>query len=100
MAMIHQLGIPTIFISLSAADTKWRQLLQSIYLLTKKKQITIEQLEQMSWTEKCDLISKDPGTCALYFNNLVKKFSKHILKSPHSPLGKLKNIFYHVEFQH
>ena len=47
MAMIRQLGIPTLFISLSAADTKWTQLLQSIYLLTKKTQITIEQLEQM-----------------------------------------------------
>ena len=100
MAMIRQLGIPTLFISLSAADTKWPQLLQSIYLLTKKSQITIEQLEQMPWTEKCDLISKDPGTCALYFNNRVKKFFKHILKSPHSPLGKLENFFYCVEFQH
>ena len=100
MAMIRQLGIPTLFISLSAADTKWPQLLQSIYLLTKKTQITIEQLEQMPWTEKCDLISKDPGTCALYFNNRVKNFFKHILKSPHSPLGKLENFFYRVEFQH
>ena len=27
MAMIRQLGIPTLFISLSAADTKWTQLL-------------------------------------------------------------------------
>ena len=54
----------------------------------------------MSWYEKCDLISKDPGTCALFFNNRVKKFFKHILKSPHSPIGKLENFFYHVEFQH
>ena len=28
MAMIRQLGIPTLFISLSAADTKWLELLQ------------------------------------------------------------------------
>ena len=31
MAMIQQLGIPTLFISLSAADTKWVELLRSIY---------------------------------------------------------------------
>ena len=37
MAMIRQLGIPTLFISLSAADTKWTQLLQSIHLLIHKK---------------------------------------------------------------
>ena len=37
MAMIRQLGIPTLFISLSAANTKWTELLQSIYLLIHKK---------------------------------------------------------------
>ena len=101
MAMMRrQLGIPTLFISLSAADTKWSQLLQSIYILTNKKNITLDELQQMSWAEKCNLISKDPGTCALYFNDRVKKFFKHILKSPHSPLGKLQNFFYRIEFQH
>ena len=62
--MISQLGIPTLFILLSAADTKWLELLQSIYKLTNKKNITHEQLEKMPWNEKCNLISKDPGTCA------------------------------------
>ena len=100
MAMICQLGIPTLFISLSAADTKWLELLQSIYKLTNKENITHEQLEKMPWNEKCNLISKDPGTCALYFNHRVKKFIKHILKSPYSPFGKLLNFFYRVEFQH
>ena len=89
---IRQLGIPTLFISLSAADTKWLELLQSIYKLTNKKNITNEQLEKMPWNEKCNLISKDPGTCALYFNHRVKKFIKHILKSPYSPFGKLLNF--------
>ena len=96
--MLHQLGIPTLFISLSAADTKWLELLQSIYKLTNKKNITHEQLEKMPWNEKCNLISKDPGTCALYFNHRVKKFIKHILKSPYPPFGKLLNFFYRVEF--
>ena len=100
MAMIRQLGIPTLFISLSAADTKWLELLQSIYILTEHKNISLQQLDEMSWQEKCSLISKDPGTCALFFNNRVRKFVKHILKSPHSPFGKLSNYFYRVEFQH
>ena len=100
MAMIRQLGIPTLFISLSAADTKWTELLQSIYLLIHKKDITQDEIENMPWTEKCELISKDPGTCARYFNNRVQKFFKHILKSPHSPFGILANSFYRIEFQH
>ena len=54
----------------------------------------------MPWTEKCKLISKDPGTCSRYFNNRVQKFFKHILKSPYSPFSILTNSFYRVEFQH
>ena len=100
MAMIRQLGIPTLFISLSAADTKWTQLLQSIYIQTHKKIISLNELELLPWPEKCKLISSDPGTCALYFNDRVKKFIKNILKSPFSPLGHLENFFYRVEFQH
>ena len=94
------MGIPTLFISLSAADTKWTELLQSIYLLIHKKNITHHELNNMSWSDKCELISKDPGTCTHYFHNRVQKFFKHILKSPHSPLGILENSFYCVEFQH
>ena len=100
MAMIRQLGIPTLFISLSAADTKWTELLRSIYIQLHKKNISHEQINNLQWTEKCKLISTDPGTCALYFNNRIRKFIKHILKSPYSPLGKLQNIFHRVEFQH
>ena len=37
--------IPTLFISLSAADTKWTELLQ-LYISTRKTNISIQQLEQ------------------------------------------------------
>ena len=100
MAMIRQLGIPTLFISLSAADTKWTDLLSSIQTLLTNKLCPNEEIEQMSWSEKCKLISSHPTVCSLYFDNRVKKFYKHILKSPHSPFGKLINFFYRVEFQH
>ena len=64
MAMIQQLGIPTLFISLSAADTKWVELLRSIYISIHKKNITDAELDSMSWCDECELISKDPATCA------------------------------------
>ena len=51
-----------------------------------QQKITEHEIENMPWTGKCKLISKDPGTCSRYFNNRVQKFFKHILKSPYSPL--------------
>ena len=100
MAMICQLGIPTLFISLSAADTKWIDLLSSIKTLLTDRLCPNEEIEQMSWSKKCKLISTHPTICSLYFENKVKKFYKNILKSPHSPFRKLLNFFYCVEFQH
>ena len=75
MAMIRQLGIPTLFISLSATDTKWPELLRSIYISIHQKDITDAELDNMSWSDKCELISKDPATCARYFNNKVQNSS-------------------------
>ena len=99
MAMIRQLGILTLFISLSAADTKWTELLRSIYISIHQKKKTDDEIDNMPWFDKCELISKDPATCARYFNNKVQKFVKHILKSPYSPFGILTTSFHRVEFQ-
>ena len=59
-----------------------------------------EEIEKMTWSQKCTLISSHPTACSQYFDNRVKKMYKHILKSPHSPFGKLVNYFHRVEFQH
>ena len=108
MAMIRQLGIPTIFFSLSAADTKWIDLLMAIAKINNANQTPIsksyvtsqDELSNLSWADKCDMISRNPTICARFFNNRVRKFIKHILKSPYSPFGTMDNYFYRVEFQH
>ena len=71
-----------------------------IHINTQKKKKTDAELDSMSWCDKCELISKDPATCAQYFNNKVQKFVKHILKSPYSPFSILTTSFDRVEFQH
>ena len=100
MAMVHQLSIPTIFFSLSAADTKWTNLLISLGKLLHNVTYTKSDIENMTWEEKCTLISSHPAACARYFHNRVQKFFKYVLHSPHSPFGHLEDFFYRIEFQH
>ena len=69
--MVCELGIPAIFFSLSAADTRWS-----------------------------NLIALHPAACARYFQNRVQKFLKYILNSPHSPFGHLDDFLYRIVFQH
>ena len=53
----------------------------------------------MSWQDKTRLVQKDPVTCSLFFDYRVQQFMKIILKSEHSPIGKITDYFYRVEFQ-
>ncbi|XP_062566991.1 uncharacterized protein LOC134229291 [Saccostrea cucullata] len=97
-AMIRQLGLPTWFISLSSADTRWQDLLKTLAMLDGKS-MSQEELEAMSWNEKSKLVKQDPVTCARFFDNRVQLFINTVLKSPHNPLGVVTDVFRRVEFQ-
>ena len=98
-AMIRQLGLPTWFMSLSSADTKWVDLLKMLATLNQKVNYTDEQIANLTWEQKTKLIQSDPVTCARYFDHRVQKFISDVLNSDHNPLGKLTDYFYRVEFQ-
>lgn len=98
-AMIRQLGIPTWFCSFSAAETKWVSVLKILHKTLFNKILTDEEIGNLTWEEKCDLIRKDPVTCARYFNHRFQVFLSHVLKGITHPLGKIKDYFYRVEFQ-
>ena len=98
-AMIRQLGLPTWFVSLSAADTRWPDLLKILGKLIDKKEYNDEEIEQMDWTERTRLVRSDPVTCVRYFDHRVQQFINIIIKSQHNPIGQVKDFFYRVEFQ-
>ena len=100
MAMVRQLTIPTIFFSLSSADTHWPELLRSLAYQVDNKLYTLEDIEEkMSFEEKCRLVASHPALCSRFFHERVQKFIKILLKNPHSPLKQATNYVYRVEFQ-
>jgi len=98
-AMIRQLGLPTWFISLSAADTKWHDLLKSLSKLLNNKDLSDMELDNLTWSEKTKLVQSDPVSCVRYFDHRVQVFIRSVLLSSHEPLGKMSDYFYRVEFQ-
>ena len=101
MAMIRQLGLPTWFISLSAADTKWHDLIIILGKLNDGRDYTKDLREgNMTWDNITRLISIDPVTCARYFNNRTDTFIKEVLESRHHPIHKITDYVYRIEFQH
>ena len=80
-AMIRQLGNPTSFCSFSAAETRWSHLLKTLGGIVEKKEFTNDEIKQMTWEQKSDLIQKDPVTCARNFEHMIQLFIRDVLKS-------------------
>ncbi|XP_069136358.1 uncharacterized protein [Argopecten irradians] len=97
-AMIRQLGLPTWFMSLSSADTRWPDLLKTLAQLDGKT-LSNDDLRKVDWNFKTNLVQKDPVTCARFFDNRVQLFVNSFLKSQHNPIGDVTDTFRRVEFQ-
>ena len=89
-AMIRQLSLPTWFMSLSAADTRWTDLLKMLAKLNNEVDYSDKDIEGLTWQEKTRLVQKDPVTCSRYFDHRVQEFLNTILKSDCEPIGKLR----------
>ena len=85
--------------SLSAADTRWTDLLKTLAKLNDGIEYSEKELEGLTWQEKTKLVQKDPVTCSRYFDHWVQEFLDTVLKSSCKPIGKPLDYFYREEFQ-
>ena len=97
--MIKQLGYPTWFALFSAAETRWLHLLKILGRLVDNHSYADLEIKDMSWLKKCELIQKDPVSCARNFEHMVQNLIHNFLKSNEMPLGEIVDFFYRVEFQ-
>ena len=98
-AMITQLGKPTWFCSFSAAETRWLHLLKILGRLVENKQYTDDEISNMTWQKKSELIRKDPVACTRNFAHMFRLFLNTFLRSKQMAIGEIEDFFYRVEFQ-
>ena len=72
MGMMRQLGCPTFFLTLSAAETKWPELLHILKEILDGDKLSDDEIIELQWSERADLIRRDPVTCARYFDHRAK----------------------------
>ena len=98
LAMIRQLGTPTWFFTLSAADMKWPDMIQTI-----AKQYgdyyTDKQVNSLSFDEKSNWLRRNPVTAARHFQYRLNIFFQEFLKSTAKPLGEIVDYGIRIEFQ-
>ena len=83
-SVIRQLGIPTLFMSLSASEIKNFDLLKILYKLQYKKPISTEEVLNLDMVTKTKLIKNDPVTCVRYCHNRFGNIM-NLLKNPDGP---------------
>ena len=98
VAMVKQLGIPTWFMTLSCADLRWPELFQ-IIARTQGLNLTDEQLEALSYNERCSMLNLNPVIVAKHFQFRVETFFTEILLTKANPIGKIVHYALRVEFQ-
>ena len=98
-AMIRQLGIPTFFVTFSAADRRWSEITNAILEHLGRPQMTQEQHENMTWEEHCRIIMENPVIATIMFYNRVKSFINDVMRSPAQPIGEIVDYYYRTEFQ-
>ena len=98
VAMVKQLGIPTWFMTLSCADLRWPELFQ-IIARTQGKNLTNEQVDALSYNERCSMLNVNPVVVAKHFQYRVETFFTEILLTNANPIGKIVYYALRIEFQ-
>ena len=97
LGMVRQLGILTLFFSLSSADTGWISLLQCLGKVVDKVTYSDDFIKnEMSFEKKCQLVSSHPAACSRYFRHRVQQFIKFIIKGPYSPFGQVLDFVHRI----
>lgn len=101
VAMVRQLGTSTVFLTLSAAETRWLELLVILKKVVDKENITEEQAANLSNAERTRLIRTDPVTCMRHFVRKYDAFLKHFLQAEDGIFKPNKAVDHYsrVEFQ-
>ena len=95
IAMVKQLGIPTWFITISCADLKWPELFQILSRI-QGKNLTDEQVDALSYNERCQMLNLNPVVVAKHFQYRVETFLSEVLLTKAKPIGKLLYYALHI----
>ena len=96
LAMVKQLGLPTFFMTLSCANLRWNELI-SIIAKLKGENLSEEDINKLSYFERCRYLNLNPVLLSRHFQYRVEVFFKEIVVN--GPLEKVTYYAIRVEFQ-
>jgi len=105
MAFLRNLGEPTWFITLSARDLEWPDMINALLTAynknNSKRQMKrfISQVTELSFQQRSKLLHDCPVVAARQFCKRFKALMKYLSKNDKILGGKIKDYWFRVEFQ-
>ena len=99
-ALIRQLGSPQLFLTMSAAESKWQDLLLMLLQKERKSPVSMEEVDRMSKTEIYKLLSRNVVETTQHFSNRIRTIYTAMKKPGILAQYKTVDHFFRVEFQH
>ena len=97
-AMFRTLGPPTFFITLSADDNNWTDLMV-VLSKCKGQNLSEEQASELSPSEKRALMTTNPVVTARHVAHRFQCLSQEVIKGTGQPIGEVLDFFWRIEFQ-
>jgi len=107
MAFLRNLGEPTWFITLSARDLEWPDMINALLYANNKNNNNskramkkfISQVSEISFVDRSKLLHDYPVVAARQFNKRFRALMKYLLKNNEILGGKVQDYWFRVEFQ-
>ena len=92
------LGIPTWFLTLSAADLHWPEMIQAVAVQFGRK-LSQKDVLTMSIADRSRYLCQNPITGVQMFQHRIEAFFSEYLLSDAHPLGHITDYVIKIEFQ-
>ena len=98
LAMLCTLGIPTWFMTLSAADLYWVEMIEAVSIHNHKHLIP-KEIRKMTIKECSEKLKANPVTSVTMFKYHFESFFTYYILNGCNPLGQVKEYAIKTEFQ-
>ena len=98
LAMLQILGIPTWFLTLSAADLHWPEMIQAVAVQFGRK-FSQKDVLKMNIADRSRYLHQNPITGVRMFQHRIEAFFSEYLLSAAHPRGHITDYVIKIEFQ-
>ena len=98
LAKIRQFGVCTFFLTCSAAEFHWTEIIR-ILAHQYKEILTDEQVNEMDWSTKVNYLKRNPVTVARQLDYVFKQLWGKVILTGIYPFGQKLNFDDRREFQ-